>query len=210
MLELIQSVSVSADCRLKNVCTHIVDCNHKTPDYVDDDTGYVCIRTSEMNEGKIIIDRLKNVTEETYCERTSSLKPEENDIVYAREGSFGDAVLIPDKPKFCLGQRTVVIRADISKCYPQYLWYVLTSEYVMSQARNLNTGSTAGRVNLDDIRNYRVKVPSLRVQNDLCKEIETILNSINHRITVLETMTKKLNEYRKSLIVSAITGKGGA
>ena len=40
---------------------------------------------------------------------------------YGREGSFGDAIIVPSQPLFCLGQRTMLFRPDKIKCNSQFL-----------------------------------------------------------------------------------------
>ena len=80
--------------KLEDMCTHIVDCPHSTPRKVNYPTQYPCIRTSEIKGGKIEWNSMQYLDEEEYIVRTARIKPKANDIVYGREGSYGDAVLL--------------------------------------------------------------------------------------------------------------------
>lgn len=90
---------------LKDVCTHIVDCPHSTPPKSSVPTEFPFIRTSDLKQGKISWDVMQYVSKEEYIKRNARITPQKDDIIYGREGTFGDAVLLPDYPYFCLGQR---------------------------------------------------------------------------------------------------------
>lgn len=100
---------------LEYICDEIVDCAHSTPIHSDVSTNYPCIRTSEMKNGKIIWAKMKYLDYENYLLRTKRLTPKAGDIVYAREGTYGEAVLLPDSFDFALGQRTMLFRINSEK-----------------------------------------------------------------------------------------------
>ena len=149
---------------LEDLCTDIVDCPHTTPKSYTQDPSYPLIRTAQMKNGEIDWSGMHYVTEAEYKARTAKFVPEKGDIVYGREGSFGEAVLLPDSRRFCLGQRVVLLRADRERCYPEFLWSSLRSPYVYRQAKQKNFGATVAHVNIADIRKFRILLPGLEAQ----------------------------------------------
>jgi type I restriction enzyme S subunit len=54
-----------------------------------------CIDTNCIEQGKILFENARFVSEETYNERVSRLIPQADDILFAREGTIGTDVLVP-------------------------------------------------------------------------------------------------------------------
>ena len=159
---------------LKDVCDEIVDCPHSTPNKVDYITEYPCIRTSEIKNSEIDWSSMQYLNQSEYEIRTRRLKPEINDIIYAREGSYGDAVILPRGYNFSLGQRTMLFRANIDLVNPHFLHRLVVSDYVYYQAKRKNSGSTVGHVNVKDIKLFNIFLPPLQLQNQFAERIQKI------------------------------------
>jgi type I restriction enzyme, S subunit len=172
--------------KLHSVCTHIIDCPHSTPKHQSIPTDYPCIRTSEIKGGKIDWRSMLYLSYENYLERIKRFKPIPGDIVYGREGSFGDAAIIPQSINLALGQRVMLFRVDKSIINNVFFWAQIRSSFVFRQAQKLNCGATVGHVNIKDIRNFDLLLPPLNIQNKfallmgvLYKQIELSLTSLN-------------------------------
>lgn len=81
----------------------LVDCHNKTAPYVP--AGIPIIRTSNIRNREFRLDDLKYVNEETYEFWSRRCTPEPRDIMFTREAPMGEAAIIPDGERFCLGQR---------------------------------------------------------------------------------------------------------
>ena len=158
---------------LRDLCDEIVDCPHTTPIHSSNITEYPCIRTSELINGFIRWSSMKYVGLEEYNKRTLRLKPQAGDIVYGREGSFGEAVILPKGCKMCLGQRTMLLRPN-DKITNYFLWYQLRGDFVYSQALKMNCGATVGHVNVKDIKAFTIILPPLDIQ----KKFELVINNL--------------------------------
>ena len=150
---------------LEKACDIIVDCPHQTPKYQGELT-HPAIRTTELVGTSINWTTMKYVSEEEYLLRTKRLKPEPGDVVYAREGVYGTAAILPAGYQFCLGQRTMLYRPNYKLCTSSYLLYALTSDDVMTQANKLNIGSTVPHVNVKDAKRFLVMLPPLALQQE--------------------------------------------
>ena len=160
--------------KLENCCTHIIDCPHSTPNYVDYKSEYPCIRTTELDNGRINWTKMKYLDKEGHVLRTRRLVPEYGDIIYGREGSFGDAVMVPKNTQMSLGQRVMMFRVDRELFLPISFWAIMRSEGIYRMALRVTAGSTVGHVNIRDIRNFKIPIPEMSVQLQFAKKIELI------------------------------------
>ncbi|MCF1750200.1 restriction endonuclease subunit S [Mariniradius sediminis] len=157
---------------LEKLCSVIVDCPHSTPVKSKEATNYPCIRTSELTNGYISWDSMQYLDEDEYKKRTQRLIPEAGDIVYGREGTYGEAIRIPKTHKFSLGQRTMLFRPDYKKTNSIFLWAMVRSEFVYRQAKKKNSGSTVGHVNVKDIKQFRIYNPPIELQTQFAQIVE--------------------------------------
>lgn len=158
----------------EGACSAIVDCPHSTPSYEGEDLIYPAIRTSEISNGDIDWTTMRYVSHKEYIERTRRLTPLPGDIVYAREGTYGDCVILPPEKYFCLGQRTMLFRPNLDKCVPIYLHSALRSANVRRQADASNAGSTVPHVNVGDAKKFTFPLPPLSLQNEFAAFIEQL------------------------------------
>ena len=179
---------------VEELCSDIVDCPHTTPKY-EGELKNPAIRTSEIKKGYIAWETMRYVSDEEYEERTARLKPEAGDIVYGREGTFGNAAILPGGYNFCLGQRVMLLRPDYSKCTSEYLLYSVISDDVYRQATEKNNASTVAHVNVKDVKQFKVPLPSFDKQNQFATFVEQTDKSkleIQKSLEKLETLKKAL------------------
>jgi type I restriction enzyme S subunit len=188
--------------KLTELCSDIIDCPHSTPKYVNKKTNYPGIRTTEIKNGRIDLSSMKYVQADEYKNRTKRIEPKQGDIIYAREGSFGGAVILPDNFKFCLGQRVVLLRATKSVCNSLFLWFQINSKGVYSQALKGNIGSTVGRVNMKEIKNFVLISPPLILQN----KFASIVEKVEEEKKKLETSLTELENNFNSIMQKAFRG----
>ena len=155
------------------LCSDIVDCPHTTPKY-EGKLKNPAIRTSEIKKGYITWDSMRYVSDEEYEERVSRLHPEAGDIVYGREGTFGNAAVLPEGYKFCLGQRVMLLRPDYTKCTSEYLLHAVISDDVYRQAVKKNNASTVAHVNVKDVKQFKIPLPSFDKQNQFAAFVKQV------------------------------------
>ena len=158
---------------VEELCSCVVDCPHTTPKY-EGDLKNPAIRTSEIKKGFLVWDTMRYVSDKEYVERTTRAIPKAGDIVYGREGTFGNAAILPDGYKFCLGQRVMLLRPDYSKCTSEYLLHSVISDEVYRQAIEKNNASTVAHVNVKDVKQFKVPLPSLDKQNEFANFVKQV------------------------------------
>ncbi len=181
---------------VEDCCSHVIDCLHSTAKFLSE--GYYCVDTTCIENGKILFDKIRFVNEGTYKERISRLKPEEGDILFAREGTVGTTVVVPHNINLCLGQRMMMFRLK-NQILPKYFMYFFQSSLFKSQYRPLITGTTAPHLNIRDIRNLKVVLCSVVEQNKIVQEIEDrfsivdkMEDNINHSLQQVETLRQSI------------------
>jgi len=180
--------------------THIVDCLHTTAKF--DSTGYYCIDTTCIKPGKILFDRARKVSYETYQERIRRLKPQAGDILFAREGKFGTAVIVPENVELCLGQRMMMFRLA-KGIIPEFYLYYLHSNLFKGQWKIIGTTST--HLNIGDIKTILLPLPSLAEQERVVKRVEQLLSLCD----ALEARLQSAEEERGRLVAAVMAGVGG-
>ena len=199
--------------RLGDLCSKVVDCPHTTPVKSSIPTEYPCIRTSEIKGGNIRWDTMQYVSFNEYEKRTARLVPEANDLVYAREGAFGDAALLPPHPKFCLGQRTMLFRFLKDLILPRYLLFAVTSPHVYGQAQALNVAGTTNvpHVNVSDAIRFTIPLPPLNEQHRIVSKIDALLGKVDEYACtnnlLLDLNTSFPSQIKRSILQSAVEGK---
>lgn len=179
---------------LNDVCEFINDCLHNTAPTQED--GYPLIRTPNVGTGKLLLDGVQRVSEETYKEWTRRSVPIKDDLIMAREAPAGNVGIVTDGMKVCLGQRTVHLRPNKKKVYPSYLNFYLSDPHQKARLLANETGATSKHVNLADIRKFPLpEFPPLPVQ----KKIADILSAYDDLIEVNRRSIQLLEESARRL-----------
>jgi len=179
---------------LNDVCELIVDCEHKTA--LTQATGYPSIRTPNIGRGRLILDNVNRVSEETYKAWTKRAIPQADDLILAREAPVGNVAIIPKNIKVCLGQRTVLIRPNKNKVEPNYLVYLLLGEEIQGKILSVSNGATVHHLNMKDIRNLELpELPSLPTQRKIAgilSAYDRLIENNTRRIEILEEMARSI------------------
>ena len=165
--------------KLQDICSDIVDCPHTTPQKVGFPTQYPCIRTSELKGGSIDWSTMQYLDEDEYKKRVSRLVPKPNDLVYGREGTYGDAVLLPNGYSFSLGQRTMLLRPNEIYIISRFLLYSMISPHVYQQAKAKNSGCGVGHVNVKDIKVFRIGLPTIDIQQSIVATLDSLKSKVD-------------------------------
>lgn len=158
---------------LDSVCKTIVDCPHSTPSYTDEDTGYMCIRTSIVKKNRILWDEIEYIPEHEYYQRIQRKRPEKGDVVYTREGAIlGIAAMIDRECNIALGQRSMLLSPDTRKCLPQFLSMAMNFESFLRKALDGISGSASPHINVRDIKAFAIILPPIEMQGQFAAFVE--------------------------------------
>lgn len=179
--------------KLKDVCEFIVDCPHTTAQ--DEGQGYPLIRTPNIGKGRFDLDGVHRVSEDIYKKRNLRATPQDNDLIFAREAPAGNAAIIKNGNKFCLGQRTVLIRLNPQLVCPDFLTYFLLAPQQQYGLLGTANGATVAHVNLPTIRELEIDIPSLEEQchiANILSAYDDLIENNQKQIKLLEEAAQRL------------------
>lgn len=157
---------------LEGVCSHIVDCLHRTPVYVPN--GYPAIRTSDIKPGQILWQQARRVAEDEYVRQTQRLEPKAGDVFYSREGNFGIAAVVPEDVRMCLSQRMMQFRL-YPGVDPRYFAWALNSPLIYNQAVADSLGSTVPHVNIRSLKKFWFPLPPSEEQVEIVRTVDALM-----------------------------------
>lgn len=162
--------------RAESICEAIVDCPHSTPIFVS--SGVICLDTNAFKQGQLIPHKIRYVSEETYEERVRRLVPRDGDIVFAREGSVGESVIVSEEIRCCLGQRVMLFRL-MPELSPQFVRMALSEASSLGRLLALYKGIGAKHVNVADMRNALLPLPPLAEQQRIVAKVDQLMAQVN-------------------------------
>lgn len=182
---------------IQNLTLNIVDCPHSTPKYIDHITEFPCIRTSEIKNGIFDWTSMKYTNKAGYDQRIRRLKPMPNDVVFAREGTVGDAALIPKGINLSLGQRVMLFRVDKTKMLPEFFWLQLRSKGIQHVIKTKTIGATVTRINMSEVKRIKFIVPQIEEQMSFVNfslKITEIKYKLNKSLSELKNLYLSMSQ----------------
>lgn len=179
--------------RLENVCEFIVDCPHSTAK--DEGKGFPLIRTPNIGKGRLVLDGVHRVSEDVYNKRNARAIPQDDDLIFAREAPAGNVAIVKDGEKVCLGQRTVLLRPNKEFVNPEFLTYFLLAPKQQYGLLGTANGATVAHVNIPTIRELRINLPPLEIQNKIAgilSAYDDLIENNQKQIKLLEEAAHRL------------------
>jgi type I restriction enzyme S subunit len=178
---------------LNDICELIVDCPHTTA--VDEGHGYPLVRTPNIGKGRLVYNGMHRVSEDVYNKRNFRAVPQEDDLIFAREATAGNVALIQKGEKVCLGQRTVLLRPNKALVNPIFLTYFLLAPKQQYNLLCTANGATVAHVNMSTIRNLKLELPHLQIQNKIgmiLSRYDSLIENYQKQIKLLEESAQRL------------------
>ena len=193
-------VSFLASCHL------VVDCHNKTAPYEED--GIFLVRTSNVRDGKLKTnDNIRFVSQKTYEYWSRRCFPESGDILFTREAPMGEAAIIPEDTKVCLGQRMMLIRVFPQFLLPKYLLYNILSAPFQQRFTKNAIGTGVKHLRVGDVENLMFPLCSVEEQHQIVQEIEARLSVCDKVEETIRESLGKAEALRQSILKKAFEGK---
>jgi type I restriction enzyme, S subunit len=183
---------------LDSFCEEIVDCPHETPEYEINNTGFYCVRSSDILDGYIDLSETKFVSVETYNQRIIRHEPKAGEVIYTREGGrLGNAARVPYGKNVCLGQRMMLFIADCNYASNEFIWALLNNDSFKKLVTSLSGGGAAPRINIGQLKKIRTIRPPVALQNqftEIVKKTESIKSEYQQSLQELENLYGSLSQ----------------
>jgi len=161
-----------------------------TPDYA------VMIRTTNFENNMMLDTNLKYITEDAY-NYLKKTKVFPDDIIMNKIANPGTSYFMPDlKRPVSLAMNLFLIRVDISKAIPRFIYYYLRANeaYVKSFA----LGSVTQTITKQAVRDLEINLPSMNIQ----KKITNVIGVLEDKIELNRKMNQTLEAMAQALFKS--------
>ncbi|MGI2141978.1 restriction endonuclease subunit S [Shewanella baltica] len=182
--------------RLDNLAK-VVDSAHQTP--IFSNAGFPMVRVGDIKGGKISLANTVTVNDEVFSIFTKNYKPQFDDILMTRVGSYGRSSIVKTHKTFCLGQNTVVINPQI--IVADYLYQYLQAENIQAQIDDTVSGSSQKSLSLSAIKALRISSPHPPEQ----QKIAAILTSVDEVIEKTQAQIDKLKDLKSGMMQELLT-----
>ena len=187
--------------KMDNVCHKITDGTHQTPKYMI--SGNLFLSVKNVRANKLLLNSVKYISAEEHSQLTKRTKPEPLDILYTKVGTYGLAAVVEDISDFSIFVSLALLKPNKKLIDSYFLCELMNSPIIKSQADLMIKGISVPDLHLEDIKNFKIFLPSLLEQ----KRIASILSNINSQIHKEELYKSNLELLKKGLMQKLLTGK---
>lgn len=184
--------------KMLNDLVEVIDCQHSTAPITEEQTVYRMIRTSNVRNGRLILETMDSVNEETYHKWSMRGYINPEDIILTREAPMGEVAIVSDSihEKLFLGQRCLQLKTT-DKVLPYYMYLLLQSTTFVRYISPLkSSGSTVSNIRIPELKKFEFKIPDLKEQ----KSIADFFTLLNRRIELQQEKVEAWREYKKGMM----------
>lgn len=182
---------------ISDLCEGIYDGPHATPEKTS--KGPVFLGISCLRKGRLDLSEAEHLSEEDFEKWTRRVTPEPGDVVFSYETRLGQAAIIPEGLRCCLGRRMGLLRPDRSRTHPRFLLYAyLSPQFQAVLRRRAVQGSTVNRILLTELPEFPISVPPLAEQ----KAIAHVLGTLDDKIELNRRMNETLEAMARAIFKS--------
>ncbi|TCI73594.1 MULTISPECIES: restriction endonuclease subunit S [unclassified Exiguobacterium] len=112
---------------------------------------------------------------EAKYKQLESCSIKENDILISLVGTFGKICIVPSvfEPGI-INPRLMKISPDLNKIHPKFFKFLMSLPSTLSQITTQSHGGTMGIVNVGIMKNFKIIVPPIELQQKFVRELEMI------------------------------------
>lgn len=103
---------------------------------------------------------------------------------------MGEAAIVPEGAKFCLGQRTMLVRPMHEYIYNRYLLIALTEPHLLERASTSAIGSTVKHLRVGDVEQLNIPIPPLAEQHRIVAKVDQLM-------ALCDQLKARLNQARQ-------------
>ncbi|NUW27300.1 restriction endonuclease subunit S [Arcobacter butzleri] len=137
----------------------------------------------------------KFISIEDYEQLSRKIKPEVNDILFARYASVGDVRYVETDIKFLISYSCAIIKCN-KDIVGRFLFYYLQSNRIQYQIEiNINTGSQRN-IGIDSLKKLTIFIPKIEEQ----ERIGNYFQQLDKLIEQKEKKYQKLKQFKKAML----------
>lgn len=196
--------------RLSDLCTTAFDgpfgSKLKSSDYTDDGVGVV--RLENIKHLRFEQSKETFISEEKYLTLEKN-KLQKNDLLFS---SFVDeeirACLFPfETLRFINKADCFCLRIDQEKALPEFVLYLLTSQYSYAQIKEHVQGVTRPRVNLKILKSLEFPIPPKYEQTEIVRRVDQLFAHADRTEQQVNQALSRVNNLTQSILAKAFHGE---
>ena len=192
--------------KLKEVASDISDGDHQAPPKSETGVPFITISNVNKTTSKIDFTDTFKVNTEYYKNLKANRKPKIGDVLYTVTGSYGIPVLIDFDKEFCF-QRHIGLVRPLPEINQKWVYFLLQSPKVFSQAKKTATGTAQKTVALSSLRNFDIPFCSQNEQQFIVFELESKLTVCDKIEETISQSLQQAETLRQSVLKKAFEGK---
>ncbi|APD50419.1 restriction endonuclease subunit S [Francisella hispaniensis] len=180
--------------------------NLKAPEYIQ--KGVPIIRIQNIQRLEFINKDIKFVSEKKaeFLKRHSFIA---SDIVITKLGEpLGKSCIVPDNLERGIIVADIIrVRVDSSKSKNKYIMYAINSAIAINQFSENSMGSTRQRVKLSIVRDLKIPLPPLPIQQQTVEYLDSIATKVDKIKQLNEQKLENLKALKASILDKAFRGE---
>jgi type I restriction enzyme S subunit len=181
----------------------VTDCKHVTAEFVPH--GFPLASIKEVQSRFVELTNAKQTTNYFYSLLIDGgRKPCPGDLILSRNAAVGEVAQVAEwHPLFAMGQDVCLLRKKSPDHSTEFLQAIFQSPVIANQLSDLMVGSTFKRVNVEQIRNFSVPMPSPPEQ----RAIAGALSDVDALIGALDQLITKKRDLKQAAMQQLLTGQ---
>ena len=129
-----------------------------------------------------------------------------NDLILSNSMSFGRPYIL--KTDGCVHDGWLVLKKRIDNSYNiEFLYYLLSSNFLFRQFNVLASGSTVRNLNKELVSSCVLKLPPLAEQERIVAKLDVLFAQHEAMKKALQRIPQLLKDFRQQVLTQAVTGK---
>lgn len=171
----------------------VFDGPHSTPEKTESGPWFLSI--SSLQGGRLVLANSAHLGEQDFMRWTRRVTPTGGDVLFSYETRLGEAALMPDGVRACLGRRMGLLRPRSDAIGPRTLLQAYLSRSFQETVRQRAVhGATVDRIPLTELPGWPVLLP------DRAEQLETLLGAIDNVAAQRERENATLADLRETLL----------
>lgn len=191
---------------LSDITECISDGDHAAPPKSEEGIPFITISNINKSTNEIDFSKTFMVPESYYSSLKENRKPRRGDVLYTVTGSYGIPVIVNQDKSFCFQRHIGLVRPSVNT-NSDWLYYLLMSPQVFSQADGGATGTAQKTVSLKVLRSISVPRIPLDVQKNMVSNIDSIYRRSQELDDIYSKKLTFLDELKKSILQKAFSGE---
>lgn len=184
----------------------ITDGPHETPSFYD--SGVPFISAEAIKKDEIDFNKIRGyISEFDYLKYSEKYIPKLHDIYMVKSGATtGNVAQLKVEKKFTIWSPLAVFRTN-ELVYHRYMFYSLKADSFKKQVENKWSYGTQQNIGMRVLESLLVPFGDFDDQIEIANYLDKRTEEVNELIQMKKDKIEMLNDYKKSLIYEAVTGK---